>query len=94
MRKTMLAALLVTAASVLTVPAFAQTAAAPKTEASMTAGAAAQDTAKTADQAATKAGDTATPAGHKATKQHSHKAKAAATGDATKTEAGAQPSGQ
>jgi hypothetical protein len=93
MRKTMLAALLVTAASVLTVPAFAQTAAAPKTEASTTAGAAAQDTAKTADQAATKSADTTTPAGHKASK-HSHKAKAATTGDATKTDGGAQPSGQ
>jgi hypothetical protein len=93
MRKTMLAALLVTAASVLTVPAFAQTAAMPKSEASTTAGAAAQDTAKSADQTAAKSADTATSAGHKASK-HSHKAKAAASGDATKTDGSAQPSGQ
>jgi uncharacterized protein (UPF0333 family) len=86
MRKTLLAALIVTAASVLTVPAFAQDAAATKTEASATTGAAAKDTA-------TKAGDTA----HKATKQHTgHKAKAA-TGDATtktKADAATPPSGQ
>ncbi|WP_243050803.1 hypothetical protein [Dyella sp. RRB7] len=85
MRKTLLAALIVTAASVLTVPAFAQDAAATKTA----AGAAATD-------AAAKTGDTAQPAAHKATKQHSgHKAKAA-TDDASKTkaDAGTPPSGK
>ena len=91
MRKTLLAALIVTAASVLTVPAFAQDAAATKTEASATTGAAAKDTA-------TKAGDGTQPAAHKATKKHTgHKAKAA-TGDATtKTkaaDAATPPSGQ
>jgi hypothetical protein len=87
MRKTLLAALIVTAASVLTVPAFAQDAAAPKTEASATTGAPATDTAM-------KAGDTAQPAAHKATKQHKTKA---VTGDATKakTDAATPPtSGQ
>ena len=67
MRKTMLAALLVTAASVLTVPAFAQDAAASKTEASATtAGSAATSAAKSTDQAATKTSETA----HKAAKHH------------------------
>ena len=86
MRKTMLAALLVTAASVLTVPAFAQdAAAATKAEASATTtGAAAKDATKATDQAASKTGETA----HKAAKHSAHKAKAAPT-DASKTDAAA-----
>ena len=89
MRKTMLAALFVTAASVLTVPAFAQdNAPAAKTEASTTtAGAAAKDSAMSAKSSTDATASKASEAGHKA-KHSTHKAKAAAT-DTSKTDGGA-----